>query len=137
MSWWNRLTGRRREPPGPEVQAALAELDRWLATPTVGYEKKVSETLEALSKAWQVPAREVSAKSVASFFEERLVELQTSTTGLTLEVDTETDWWETPPGHIFSIQARFDRQQVGDKLISGRMYQVGRIGANRYLIVGR
>jgi hypothetical protein len=93
--------------------------------------------LDELSKAWRVPAREESARGVARFFQDRLLKLQTTTTGLVIEVDRETSWWETPAGHIFSVSVRFDRQMIGDQLISGRMYQVGRIGANKYLVVGR
>ena len=136
MSWLDRLFGRRAEPT-PQVQAALAELAAWLETPTTGYEKKVAQVMEELAKAWRVPVREESARGVAAFFEDRLLKLQTTTTGLTIEVDRETDWWGTPTGHIFSVQIRFDRQMVGDQLISGRMYQVGRTGANRYLVVGK
>ena len=136
MSWMGRLFGRRVEPT-PEVQATLAALAAWLETPTTGYEKKVAQVMDDLAKAWRVPVREESARGVMTFFEDRLLKLQTTTTGLTLEVDRETDWWETPTGHIFSVQIRFDRQLVGDQLISGRMYQVGRTGANRYLVVGK
>jgi hypothetical protein len=137
MGWFNRLLGGRRPEPTPEIQAILDDLAKWLEMPTVGYEKKVSQRLDELAKAWRVPAREESAKGVAAFFADRLLKLQTTTTGLTIEVDRETSWWETPAGHIFSVSVRFDRQVVGDQYISGRMYQVGRIGANKYLVVGR
>jgi hypothetical protein len=136
MSWLNRLRGRKAE-PSAEVQAALDQLATWLATPTVGYEKRVGKVMEDLAKAWGVPVREESAKGVVRFFTERLTQLQTGTTSLSLEVDHDTAWWDTPSGHVFSLQARFDRQEVEDQLLSGRMYQVGRIGANRYIVVGR
>ncbi|MCW5848587.1 MAG: hypothetical protein KIT87_00610 [Anaerolineae bacterium] len=136
MSWMGRLFGRRMEPM-PQVRTALTELSVWLETPTTGYEKKVAQVMEDLAKAWRVPVREESARGVVAFLEDRLLKLQTTTTGLTIEVDRQTDWWETPAGHIFSVQIRFDRQMVGDQLISGRMYQVGRTGANRYLVVGK
>lgn len=137
MNWFSRLLGGRRTQPSPQVIAVLTDLATWLETPTVGYEKKVAEMLEELSKAWRVPAREESGRGVAQFFENRLLTLQKTTTNMTLEIDRETGWWETPPGYIFSVSVRFDRQVVGDQLISGRMYQVGRIGANKYLIVGK
>ncbi len=137
MSWFRNLLGGAPPAPSPEVQAVLDRLAVWLETPTVGYEKRVSQMLDDLAKAWRVPVREESARGVARFFSDRLLKLQTSTTGMVIEVDHETGWWDTPPGHIFSVAVRFDRQQVGDQLISGRMYQVGRIGANKYLVVGR
>lgn len=136
MSFLNRLFGRRVE-PNADVQSVLAVLEAWLATPTVGYEKRVGEVMEQLAKAWGVPVREESARGVVRFFTNRLVTLQTTTTGLILETDHDTPWWDTPAGHVFSLQVRFDRQVVGDQLISGRVYQIGRIGANRYLVVGR
>ncbi len=136
MSWLNRLRGRRIE-PSIEVQVVLGQLTAWLDTPTVGYEKRVGKVMEDLAKAWGVPIREESAKGVVRFFTERLGQLQAGTNGLVLEVDHDTAWWDTPSGHVFSVQARFDRQEVGDQLLSGRMYQVGRIGANRYIVVGR
>ncbi len=136
MGWLNRLRGRKAE-PSVEVQAVLDQLTAWLATPTVGYEKRVGKVMEELAKAWGVPVREESAKGVVRFFTERLAQLQAGTTGLILEADHDTAWWDTPSGYVFSLQARFDRQEVEDQLLSGRMYQVGRIGANRYIIVGR
>lgn len=136
MSWLTRFMGRKIE-PAPDVQVVLDQLAAWLATPTVGYEKKVGKVMEELAKAWGVPVREESAKGVVRFFTERLTQLQVGTNGLVLEVDHDTGWWDTPAGHVFSLHARFHRQEVGDQLLSGRLYQVGRIGANRYIIVGR
>ena len=137
MSWLGRLFGRQAREPGAVARQALDEIGHWLETPTVGHEKRVTQMLDELAKSWHVPVREESARGVLKFFEARLAEIEQTTTGLTVEIDTQTGWWETPPGHILSLQARFDRRQEGDNLISGRLYQVGRVGANRYLIVGR
>ncbi|MFN8497768.1 MAG: hypothetical protein U0641_07920 [Anaerolineae bacterium] len=137
MSWLGRLFGRPPQEPGPVARQALDDIRRWLETPTVGHEKRVGKQLDELSKSWHVPLREESARGVLRFFQARLVELEHTAAGLRIEIDTSTGWWETPPGHILSLQARFDRRQEGDNLISGRLYQIGRVGANRYLIVGR
>ena len=119
------------------AQQALDEIGHWLETPTVGHEKRVAQRLEELAKSWHVPLREESSRGVLRFFETRLSEMERTNSGLHIEIDTLTGWWETPPGHILSLQARFDRRQEGDNLVSGRLYQVGRVGANRYLVVGR
>ncbi|MFN8471259.1 MAG: hypothetical protein U0822_03490 [Anaerolineae bacterium] len=137
MSWLGRLFSQPSKEPGDVARQALDEIGRWLETPTVGHEKRVTTNLNELAKSWQVPVREESARGVLRFFQTRLVDLEQTTVGLHVEIDTLTGWWETPPGHILSLQARFHRRQEGDNLVSGRLYQIGRVGANRYLIVGR
>lgn len=137
MSWLGRLFRGAPKEPGPVALQALDEIGRWLDTPTVGHERRVAKQLDELAKTWHVPVREESARGVLRFFQTRLTDLEHTAAGLHVEIDTMTGWWETPPGHILSLQARFDRRQEGDNLISGRLYQVGRVGANRYLIVGR
>lgn len=137
MTWLGRLLGGSRPEPGPLTREMLTVVEHWLETAPSGHEKEIATALGTLAKTWGVQPREETARGVLQFFEDRLTTLETGTTGLMLSVDTHTDWWGTPSGHILSLEARFDRVEVNDRLLSGRLYQVGRVSPSRFLVIGR